>query len=150
MAAVEQPPTHTRREPVRLSYKDGQVIVTPEDQDIFFISAEKATEACKNAIRAEERVSRFKTGIILPLLEWCETNKDRVSACYVGVPESAALPVYVVGATERYDFDLTEKTSELAFQYEDSGWAIHVSQIPNCDRETLYGFFNPDRALQVF
>ena len=35
----------TRREPIRLSYRDGQVMVTPEDQDIFFISAERATEA---------------------------------------------------------------------------------------------------------
>ncbi len=36
--------------PVRLSYQDGQIMVTPEDQDIFFISAEKATEACRDAV----------------------------------------------------------------------------------------------------
>jgi hypothetical protein len=60
-----------RKEPVRLSYRDGQVMVTPEDQDIFFISAEKATEACRDAVKTEERIAAFKAKFLLPLHDWC-------------------------------------------------------------------------------
>ena len=141
--------TATRREPAKLSFGDGEVMVTPQDQDIFFLSAEKATEACKNVIRQEERVARFTDGFLRPLAGWCEAHKDQISACYLVVPESTVLPVYVIGVSERYDFDLTKKLSELAFQFEDSGWSVHLSQIPRCDMEQLCGFFNLDYALQV-
>src|SRR5438309_5705742 len=40
----------TRRQIARLNFEDGQVVVTPKDRDIFLISAEKATEACRNAV----------------------------------------------------------------------------------------------------
>lgn len=142
--------TLSHRSAVRLSYQDGQVMVTSKDQDIFFVSAEKATEACSNHIRQEERVARFKTEIILPIARWCEAHKDRVSACYVLVPESAVLPVYVVGASERYDFHLAELLSDFALRFEEQGWSVHLSQIPQCEPEQLCGFFNPENAIQVY
>lgn len=142
--------TLARREPAKLSFHDGEVMVTPKDRDIFFISAEKATEACRDVIRQEERVTRFTEGVIRPLVDWCETHKNQISACYLLVPESSVLPVYVVGASEQYNFNLTEEMSELAFQFEDRGWSVHLSQIPLCDVEQLRGFFSLDHAIQVY
>jgi hypothetical protein len=139
----------TRRETVKLSFQDGEVMVTPKDQDIFFINAEKATEACSAVIRQEERVARFKDEIILPLARWCEEHKEQVSACYVLVPESAVLPVYMIGTSDKYDFSLTEELSTLSSWFEERGWSVHVSQIPRCDIEQLSGFFVPDHALQI-
>src|SRR5688500_17131945 len=96
----------SRRDPVRLNFRDGQIMVTAKDQDIFFISAEKATDACRAAIKNEERVQRFTDEFLLPLARWCQAEALRISACYVVPPESAVLPIYVIGASERYDFDL--------------------------------------------
>jgi hypothetical protein len=140
----------TRREPVRLSFRDGEVMVTPKDQDVFFLSAEKATEACRVLIRQEERVARFTAEVLQPLAKWCEEHHGQISACYLLPPESAVLPVYVVGAREEYDFDLTRGLSDLALAFEERGWSVHASQIPRCEAEELRGFFDPDQALQVY
>ncbi len=142
--------TRARRAPVRLSFRDGELLVTPKDQDIFFISAEKATEACSHVIRQEERVARFTQEFLVPLAQWCEQHKERISACYLTVPQSAVLLVYVIGANEQYDFGLTGMLSELAFWFEEQGWSVHASQIPRCDVEQLSGFFNPEQALQIY
>src|SRR5271154_988810 len=75
-----------RKEPVRLSYRDGQIMVTPEDQDIFFISAEKATEACRDAVKVGERIAGFTAKFLLPLHHWCIEHADRVAACYLPLP----------------------------------------------------------------
>src|SRR5438128_12378603 len=122
--------TLTPRQAVRLHYQDGKVMVTPEDQDIFFISAEKATEACKDFIRNEERVKRFTDEVILPLQHWSEEHKKQISACFMAFPESAVLPIYMIGAKEQYDFSLTEGLSHLASEFEKNGWSIQASQIP--------------------
>src|SRR5262245_29128301 len=120
----------TRREPVKLSFRDGEVMVTPKDQDIFFISAQKATEACRDSIRQDERVARFTEEFLKPLSEWCRENAADVLSCYVLVPEFSVIPVFVVGSKEEYDFTLTERLSGLALWFEEHGWAVHASQIP--------------------
>ena len=142
--------TLTRRQPVRLSYLDGKVMVTPEDQDIFFISAEKATEACKDFIRNEERVKRFTDEVILPLQRWSDQHKDLISACYMVFPESAVLPVYMIGAKEQYDFALTKELSQLASNFEEHGWSVQAAQIPRCSPEDLLAFFHPENALIIY
>jgi hypothetical protein len=142
--------TLTRRAPVLLTYQDGKVMVTPEDQDIFFISAERATEACKDVIRHEERIKRFTDEVLLPLQQWCEAHKKEISACYMAFPESAVLPVYVIGAREEYDFALTKALSQLASEFEQQGWSIQAAQIPRCSPEDLLGYFNPENALVIY
>src|SRR5580765_4227576 len=116
--------TAPRRSPVKLSFKDGEVMVTPQDQDIFFISAERATEACRVVIRQDQRVAKFKDEIVLPLDRWCKDHKDKVLACYLLIPDSSVIPVYMVGTSEQYDFELTKELSELAAKFEERGWSV--------------------------
>ncbi len=125
-------------------------MVTPEDQDIFFISASKATEACRRVIKDEERVTRFTQDIIFPLKKWCEQHASEISACYMVMPESAVLPVYMIGASDEYDFGFTKALSDLALSFEEQGWAVHTSQLPKCSDEELLAFFNPEMALVVY
>jgi hypothetical protein len=141
--------TTPRRSPAKLSFKDGEVMVTPQDQDIFFISAEKATEACREVIRQDQRVSKFKEEIVVPLGEWRRRHQDKVLACYVLIPDSPVIPVYMVGTSEQYDFELTKELSKLASDFDERGWSVHVSQIPRCDADHLAGYFVPDHALQI-
>jgi hypothetical protein len=142
--------SEARRLPVRLSYSDGQVIVTPDDQVVFFNSAEKATEACKEAVRNDERISHFKAGFIVPMRAWCVKNKHAISACYLAFPESSILPVYVIGAGEQYDFELTKELSKMSCEFDSRGWAVLASQIPLCCRDILEGYFSFDESLQIY
>ncbi len=136
-----------RREPIRLSYGAGQVMVTPEDQDVFFISAEKATEACREAVRVEERVARFKRGFLLPLHDWCVVNAERLSACYVPRP-AGHVQVFVVTSSPRFDFELAEEVAALEMRLAKAGWRVGVSQLPRADE--LSTFFNLEGALEVY
>lgn len=139
----------SRRLPVRLHYEDGEFVVAPKDQDRFFISAEKAVEACREAIRDTERVARFKGEFLEPLLKWCERNSDTVQACFVGQPLPSALPVYVVAKGGVYDFDLGSSMTRMAVSFGDAGWLVHVSQVPGETMEELASLFDVNEALQI-
>lgn len=142
--------THTRQAAVLLSYEDGEVVVTPKDQDRFFISARRAAEACRAAVRTDEIVARFKADLLIPLREWCEVHADLVSACYLGMPDSSVLPIFLIGAGERYDFRLTQSGVELADLLDERGWLVQVVQIPRSSDDELQAIFNVDRSLVVW
>ena len=138
-----------RREPVRLSYRDGQVMVTPEDQDIFFISAEKATEACLAAVKNDERISVFKAKFLLPLHAWCAGHADRVAACYLPLP-AGHIQAFIVTTSPRFDFDLAEQIAALERELAHAGWRVGVSQLPAAEDRALATFFNSEGALEVY
>lgn len=141
--------TATRKAPVRLSYRDGQILVTPEDQDIFFISAEKATEACREAVKTEERIATFKDRFLSPLHEWCVRHADRIAACYLPLP-AGHLQVFLVTLSPRFDFDLAEDMAALERQLAHAGWWVGVTQLPAAEDRSLATFFNPEGALEVY
>lgn len=138
-----------RKEPVRLSYQDGQIMVTPEDQDIFFISAEKATEACREAVKTDERIASFKARFLLPLHQWCENHADRVAACYLPLP-TGHIQAFVVTKLTRFDFELSEEIADLERALAKAGWRVGVFQLPKVDDRSLATFFNPEGALEVY
>jgi hypothetical protein len=141
--------TSARRAPVKLDYRDGEVMVTPTDRDVFFISAERAAQACREAVQADERVARFTHELLVPLRKWCADRTGRVSACFIPLP-AGHVCVFVVTPSPRFDFDLAEEVAELERALAQAGWRVSVSQLPASDEESLATFFNPDGALQVY
>jgi hypothetical protein len=139
----------TRKEPVRLTYQDGQIMVTPEDQDIFFISAEKATQACREAVKTEERIAAFKALFLLPLHDWCAKHAERVAACYLPLP-AGHIQAFIVTASPRFDFGLAEEIAGLELELARAGWRVSVSQVPAAEDRALATFFNPEGALEVY
>jgi hypothetical protein len=138
-----------RKEPVRLSYRDGQIMVTPEDQDIFFISAERATEACREAVKTGERIASFKAKFLLPLHQWCAQHADRVAACYLPLP-AGHIQAFIVTSSPRFDFGLAEEIAGLERELARVGWRVGVSQLPAAEDRSLATFFNPEGALEVY
>jgi hypothetical protein len=139
----------TRRQPARLSFEDGEVVVTPRDRDIFLISAEKATEACRDAVKLGERIERFQTEFLVPLHDWCVRHADRVHACYLA-PPVGHLQVFLVTTSPRYDFNLGEEIATFERELAASGWQVGVSQLPGAGDDSLGTFFSPDGALEVY
>ncbi len=139
----------SRKEPVRLSYQDGQVMVTPEDQDVFFISAEKATEACRDAVRMDERITVFKEKFLLPLHAWCVQRADRVAACYLPRP-AGHLQAFIVTTSPRFDFKVAEEIAALERELAKAGWRVGVSQLPKAEDRSLATFFTLEGALEVY
>src|SRR5687768_13788799 len=94
----------TRRQVARLSFEDGEIVIRPKDRENFLMCAEKATEACRNAVRHDERIERFESGFLVPLHRWRVAHADKVRACYITLPGSH-IQVFVVTASPRFDFD---------------------------------------------
>ncbi|MEO2088695.1 MAG: hypothetical protein ABGY75_04240 [Gemmataceae bacterium] len=123
--------------------------MSPRDQDIFVISAEKATEACRDAIQQDRRIKRFADDLLTPLREWCVATAERVRACYIPVP-TGMIQVFVVTNSRRFDFDFAVKVAEVERTFAAAGWRIGVSQLPDAEEDSLATFFNPDGALEVY
>jgi hypothetical protein len=138
-----------RRQPAKLSFADGEVMVTPKDRDVFFISATRATEACREAIQKEEVTRRFESDFLVPLHEWCESRSDHVRACYLPLP-AGSIRVFVITASPKYDFELGEQLAALELGFANAGWRLSVSQIPAAEEDSLGTFFSPDGALEVY
>jgi hypothetical protein len=148
MSTISQP-TVVRRKFARLSFSDGEVVVSPRDRDIFLISAEKATEACRNAIQLDNRIKRFEAELLTPLNAWCVENAYKVKACYLPVPRQH-IQVFVVTNSRKFDFEFAEKVAALELQFATLGWRIGITQLPEAGDNSLATFFDPDGALEVY
>jgi hypothetical protein len=138
-----------RRQFARLSFEDGEVVVTPKDRSIFVLSAEKATEACRNAVRVEERLERFESTFLFPLHEWCAAHEGKLRACYIPLPRGH-IQVFMVTTSPEFDFDLGTELAALELKLAQTGWLVGILQLPDADDESLATFFNPEGALEIY
>lgn len=125
------------------------MVVSPRDRDIFLISAEKATEACRNAVQQDRRIKQFEEEFLTPLNDWCVAHADRVKACYIPVPEGN-VRVFIVTNSRQFDFDFAEEVAALELRLAKAGWEVGSFQLPLADDGSLATFFNPDGALEVY
>jgi hypothetical protein len=139
----------TRGQIIRLSHADGQVIVEPEDEDRFVLTAQTAVKACQDSIRREEAIRTFKGKFLHPLIEWCARHSDRVRACYIPVPVGH-IQVFVIGTSPKYDFDLGRELGRLELDLFDTGWRVNVLQLPTAAAEDLQTYFNTEGAIEVY
>jgi hypothetical protein len=137
------------RKLVRLNFTDGDVLVTSRDMDLFVISAERATAACREAARAGEQIERFQEKFLLPLHRWYAARADKVAGCYVPRP-SGFIRVFIVTNSRRYDFELGKEVAALERELFHAGWRVGVMQLPATEDSPFGGFFDPEGALEVY
>ena len=140
--------TEIERKYTRLSFEDGLVLVNPRDEDRFFLSAEKAVEACIDAVRSDERVKGYKSRFLTPLHEWCVTHTEHVKACYVTV-SAKFLQVFVVTHDKKFDFEFAKKVSALELQFA-AKWKISIMQIPDSEADSLAAFIDTKNAWEIY
>ena len=124
-------------------------MVAPQDRDIFFISARRAINASRDAVRTDESIKRFESEFLLPLHGWCEAHRDRVSACYLPLP-TGSIRVFVLSNRGEYDFELGKAVAALELNLARAGWRVSISLIPSADDDTLGTFFTPENTLEVY
>lgn len=140
---------NSQGEIILLNYSDsGMIVVTPEDEDRFVLTAQNAVKACHDRYREEEAIKSFKNKFLVPLSEWCRANAERIRACYVPVPVGH-IQVFVIGKGKEFDFELGKDISQLELRLFDAGWRVNVLQIPHSDQEELQTYFNIAGAIQV-
>jgi hypothetical protein len=134
---------------IRLSHDGGNVVVEPQDEDRFVITAQSAVKACQDSQYIKQAIQRFKREFLQPVYEWCRAHAGAVGACYVPVP-MAYTQVFVVGTSPKYDFRLGDELAALELKLADAGWRVQVLQIPASDEEDLRTYFNTEGAIEVY
>lgn len=135
---------------IRLSHTDGNVIVEPEDEDRFVMTAQSAVMACKDHQRYQEAIRAFKQAFLQPLIEWCASHSGKVQACYVPFP-SGHIQVFVIGSSPTYDFDLGRAVAALELKLFDAGWQpVSIVLLPSAATEDLPTYFNMEGAIEVY
>src|SRR4051794_32851604 len=81
----------------------------------------------------DEAVSRFQRDYLPRLYRWCQEHKHMVQACYLGLPTAYGLNVFVVGATPKFNFELSSQISALSLALEEDGWSSNIVQIAGGD-----------------
>jgi len=141
--------TTKRQSAIHLNYDSGRVVVETQDEDRFVLSAKKAIEACVQSHLRDEAIKTVKGQVLTPLRRWCEAHASRISSCYAS-SEGKYLQVFVVGATDRFDFDLEGELSKLEIAMFDSGWRMSAQQIPLLDSEDQDTYFNIGEAMEIY
>ncbi len=139
-----------KKGPVHLRFDGGKVLITPDDYPRFSMAAKRAVKVLQRQKVVEERVQQFNDEYLPLLYRWCVDHRAKVQACYLGTPSPHGLRVFVVSATDQYDFDLGDEISRLGLQLEREGWSSNILQIPDGEEEDLLTFFNPDSSLEVY
>lgn len=139
-----------RGQTIRLSHHLGkQVVVEPQDEDRFVMTAQSAVKACQDHRRQEEAIRFFKEQFLVPLIQWCLGHQDKVRACYMPFPQGG-IQVFILTKSRRYDFAFGKEIADLELSLADVGWRVSVLQIPASDTEDLQTFFKVEGAIEVY
>lgn len=141
--------TQQEQGPIRIDHHDGDrnVVLTPANQDRFIMS-------CKDAVASCESVSLWSAdfrGLIAHLTEWVKGREGKLTSIFVS-PADRRIGVFVVSASESFDFDLAEQVAELSHEI-----LLHFKNIwpqalliPGGDPDCLASFVDQRLALQVY
>lgn len=137
---------------IQLDYQDRKrsVVVSPENQDRFVMTCERAIEAC----RLSESRNIFKSDIekmVLHCQEWALAHAKSIRAIYVG-PQEFHVIAFVVPVSDHFDFDLAEKVAELAHELTKKFPAARPDaiEVPGASADNLQRFVNLEEALLIY
>ncbi|MGH7173695.1 MAG: hypothetical protein ACRELG_25715 [Gemmataceae bacterium] len=136
--------------PVHLRFDDGKVFITPDDHPRFIMAAKRAVKILQRDNAIEEKLRRFNDEYLPQLYQWCLDRRGKVRACYLGAPTPHGLTVFVIAATEQYDFELGDEISQFALRLEREGWSSNILQIPHGEEEDLRTFFKAEKSLEIY
>jgi hypothetical protein len=134
--------------PIHLSVRSvQQVVVEPEDENRFMMTAKEAARACEQAQNEKDLREHF-TQFLVYLMGWCNKHETEVHACYV-YPGDGFLNVLVCTRGEEYRFDFDDAVTELDIDLtRQFDWlTAEVMQVPEGARE---GHVSLEKAILVY
>ena len=122
--------------PIHLDVRSvQQVIVHPEDEDRFMMTAKEAARACERAQNEKELREQFSK-LLLYLRDWCVTHGNDVRAAYVYSGDGFLnVLICTVGDQYRFDFDDAVTNLDLDLTREFDWLTAEVMQVPDKARE---------------
>jgi hypothetical protein len=139
----------TKLKPIHLHFKSQEtVVVVPDDEDRFVLTAGEAALACKQAKDSQEW-NRQWNDFLFHIHQWCKAHESEVDTGYVTVGDSA-LNVLIGARGEDYNFDIEDALADLDLELANEFplCVAEVMQVP--DQRHLRGDLSGDAILVVY
>jgi hypothetical protein len=143
--------TQTRTKSIQLDWKsDGQITVTPENEDRFMLQMKTAVEVLQQSKQAEKFELQFK--VLLNMLgEWIKLHKNDVSKAYVTIKDTS-LAFVVVRESSRYNSVFEDALTDLEFDIANdadlSNVYVEVIGLPSISTSALNSFLHSNFAFE--
>jgi hypothetical protein len=124
-----------------------QVVLHPEDDDLFVQTGKQVIEACRLGISLQLWMSELG-GMLQSVQDWSAQRAGRIRACFCE-PRGLRMVLFFVPHSQQFDFELAGQLAELNAQLvkDFNIGMIEVRQVPW--KETGR-FFNLESAKQVY
>jgi len=147
------PPTEnpTRAKSVQLDWQDdeGQVTVTPANEDRFMLQMRTAIEVLQQSKQVEEFQLRLKV-LMNALAVWLKSQED-VEKAYVTIRDGS-LAFVVVRSTSRYSEEFEDAITDLEFEIANdpdfSGIDVEVIGLPSISKSALDSFLHDNFSIE--
>jgi len=125
----------------------GNVILHPEDNDLFMRTGKQVIEACRLGISIEVWLNEF-AAMAAEVAQWAGRHAERVRSCYC-VPVGARITLFFSPRSDSFDFDLAELLAELNadLNKQFNLGMVEVRQVPF---QQIDRFLDPEKALLVY
>lgn len=135
--------------PIQLLWDDGQVGITPEDENRFVMALPTKIDAIQQQVALDRLRTQLRSDFFPIVHRWCHNHAERVLACYMAAP-AEHYTIYIVTRSNRFDLTLSDAVADLDSQLFDANWPVEVLQIPASGDQQLRAFFNPASSLEIY
>lgn len=146
-----------RTAPLLLDWQDRRsVVVSPENQDRFVMTAQVAAAACQEAqdTKTKQREwSEYFTNFLNAVRYWIDTSETRVRVSRVVVaPSEGCLNVALLTKSAHYLFEIEDNLTDLEMQLFSKypRCLLRVIQIPENEEVSRDAFFSVANSIQVY
>jgi hypothetical protein len=138
--------------PIQLLYqeKNNFITVIPEDEELFYLTVDKAIQACRAYNYTSAFSNQFQK-LLDKLAQWIHVNKNEIESAFLTVRD-AGLLFLVVRNSKKYNGQFEDKLTELDIEVaQDKNFdkiKLSVLAIPQVDFEQISSFLNPQASLR--
>ncbi len=143
----------SRPEPIRLRItgKNSQVVIEPEDRDLFVMFVQEAIEACK-VYQDYKNIFEKQLEHLKDLLgRWASEHLTKLDGAFLTLLNGRFLFV-VVTKQQAFDPALEDELSSLDINIAQdencSQLNVDVQALPKCDKDAYMSFCNPKWTLE--
>jgi hypothetical protein len=138
--------------PIQLNYQEKGNIITviPEDEESFYLTVDKAIQACRAYNHTSAFSSQFQK-LLERLALWIRENKREIDSAYLTVRDAGLLFLVMRNSKKyhgKFEDDLTLLDIEIAQDRNFNKIKLSVLAIPLVDFEQVVSFLNPQASFR--
>jgi hypothetical protein len=138
---------YTRTDTVRVNDADPQVVLQPDNNDLFIRTGRQVIEGCRLGISIELWLEELEL-MQRAVHNWAAERAKLVRACYCA-PRGGRIQLFFIPVSGQFDFDLADALAELNDELV-RGFNIGMIEVRQVPGDELDRFLDITSARQVY